>query len=219
MTLAEARDLGAAIGCDFFITGDAQTLRRSPSSGAAYFEAYASLFIVSAATGKLVAWERPRTEAATPADAEKILLATLARDIARYSRTLVAARDEENRKRATVVNMISASPDVIFEDVPAEDSPDAKEFRPPQPYRRLRPAYTETAAQAEAEATVDVLASVDASGEVAGAEVVRWAGFGLDEAAVNTVRQLHFRPAMRAASPVPVRVLLRYNFRRPPKSK
>src|SRR5688572_13776952 len=31
MTLAEARDLGAAIGCDFFVTGVAETLRRSAS--------------------------------------------------------------------------------------------------------------------------------------------------------------------------------------------
>src|SRR5947199_9531232 len=29
MSLQEARDLGAATGADFFITGDAQTLRRS----------------------------------------------------------------------------------------------------------------------------------------------------------------------------------------------
>ena len=29
-SLSEARDLGAALGCDFFILGDTQTLRRSP---------------------------------------------------------------------------------------------------------------------------------------------------------------------------------------------
>ncbi|HEX8098522.1 MAG TPA: hypothetical protein VF507_10815 [Pyrinomonadaceae bacterium] len=46
MTLEEARDLGAAIDCDFFITGDAQTLRRSPSAGPTYYEAYAAVFVV-----------------------------------------------------------------------------------------------------------------------------------------------------------------------------
>ena len=48
--------------------------------------------------------------------------------------------------------------------------------------------------------------------------VVRWAGFGLDEEVVATVRRMHFRPAQREGEPVPVRVLLRYNFRKPPKS-
>jgi hypothetical protein len=54
LSLNEARDLGAALGCDFFILGDAQTLRRSPSTGAVYFESYASVFLVSARTGRLV---------------------------------------------------------------------------------------------------------------------------------------------------------------------
>jgi hypothetical protein len=45
--------------------------------------------------------------------------------------------------------------------------------------------------------------------------VARWAGFGLDEATVNTVRQLHFFPAHRDGVPIPMRVLLRYNFRKP----
>ena len=101
-------------------------------------------------------------------------------------------------------------------DAPEDETAAAREgIRLPQPYRRLRPAYPDTAARADAEATVDVQVEIDANGEVSGVEVVRWAGFGLDEATVNTVRQLHFRPAMREGVPVPMRVLLRYNFRRP----
>ena len=53
LTLGEARDLGAALGSDFFILGDAQTLRRSPSNGPVYFDSYASIFVVSARTGRL----------------------------------------------------------------------------------------------------------------------------------------------------------------------
>ncbi len=66
---------------------------------------------------------------------------------------------------------------------------------------------------------MDVLVDIDARGEVAHVEVVRWAGFGLDEATVHTVRQMHFRPAMRDGAPIPLRVLLRYNFRKPPKEE
>jgi TonB family protein len=65
---------------------------------------------------------------------------------------------------------------------------------------------------------VDALVEIGADGEVADVRVVRWAGFGLDEEVVATIRRMHFHPARRDGEPVPVRVLLRYNFRKPPKS-
>ena len=55
---------------------------------------------------------------------------------------------------------------------------------------------------------------LDADGEVTRAEVVRWAGYGLDESTINTIQQLHFTPAKRDDKPMRLRVLLRYNFRR-----
>jgi TonB family protein len=212
MTLREARDLGAAIGCDFFITGDAQVLRRSPSTGPIYYEAYASIFAVSARTGRLLRWERPSLQASTPGEALRALLAEIDKGEgrARYLHTLRAAQQDE-RQHALVSNGETTT----IELVPEEGSPEAAGLRPPQPFRRLRPAYPETAALAEAEATVDVVLDLDARGEVTRVEVARWAGFGLDEATVNTVRQLHFRPALRDGTPLPMRVLLRYNFRKP----
>ena len=102
----------------------------------------------------------------------------------------------------------------MIEEAPAEAS-EQSGLRLPRPYRRLRPAYPDSAARADAEGTVDVLLDLDKEGEVRNVQVVRWAGFGLDEATVNTVRQLHFFPALRAGAPIPIRVLLRYNFRKP----
>ena len=58
---------------------------------------------------------------------------------------------------------------------------------------------------------------VGSDGEVGEIQVVRWAGFGLDESTVATVRQLHFFPAMKNGTAIPMRVLLRYNFRKPPR--
>ena len=81
----------------------------------------------------------------------------------------------------------------------------------------MRPAYPDSAARAEAEATVDVVVDVGTDGEVGDVQVVRWAGFGLDEITVATVRQLHFFPAMKNGTPIPMRVMLRYNFRKPPR--
>ena len=90
-----------------------------------------------------------------------------------------------------------------------------KDLREPAPYRRLRPAYPDTASRAEAEATVDAAVEIGADGEVGRVEIVRWAGFGLDDSVVSTIRQMHFRPATRDGEAVAVRVLLRYNFRKP----
>ena len=175
MTLAEARSLGAAIGCDFYVTGDAQTIRRSSSARPVYFESYASVFVVSARTGRLVLWERPAAEADRPEQAEGYLLAALDASAAtRYAAGVVDAFEREERER----------------------------FRP--------------ASGVEAEATVDAEAEIGADGEVGRVRIVRWAGFGLDDAVVSTIRQMHFRPAERGGQAVAVRVLLRYNFRRPP---
>jgi TonB family protein len=216
LSLSEARDLGAALGCDFFVLGDAQTLRRSPSTGPVYFESYASVFLVSARTGRLIRWERPNFRAATPAAAEQALFLQLSTDNSSppYVISIHRAQDDERGERelttAEQVPVIEAAPD-------DDKSAEAEGLRLPRPYRRLVPPYPDSAAVAEAEATVDVLVDLDAEGEVTRVEVERWAGFGLDEATIDTVRRLHFFPAKRDGVAIPIRVLLRYNFRKPPK--
>lgn len=217
MALQEARDLGGALGCDFFLTGDAQTLRRSPSSAPIYYEAYASIFIVSTRTGRLILWDRPSFEAASSDEAENSLLNEVGVRAARYRDAINKAEQMELSERAEVLARATADEPVI-EDAPDDEAAAARAgLRLPHPYRRLRPAYPETAARAEAVATVDVQLEIDAEGEVARTEIIRWGGFGLDEATLSTVRQLHFRPAMRGGVPIPIRILLRYNFRKPPK--
>ena len=213
LSLPEARDLGAAIGCDFYILGDAQTLRRSPSSGPIYFESYAALFLVSARTGKLITWERPSFSTATPEASEKLLLAELGTSDRRqrYMTAIRAALADERHERE--VGPERNAP--VIEDSTDGNDGQAQGLRRPRPYRRLKPPYPDTAARADAEATVDVLVDLDKEGEVSHLEIARWAGFGLDDATLNTVRQLRFFPAMRDGAPIPTRVLLRYNFQRP----
>jgi TonB family protein len=216
LSLDEARNLGAVLGCDFFILGDAQTLRRSPSAGSSYFDSYATMFLVSARTGRLVSWERPNFNSSTIAEAEKLLLTELSSENARHRfvSSIRSAQETERSERALTTDqqtpVIEAAPD-------DEKSAEAQGLRMPRPYRRLVPAYPETAARAEAEAMVDVLVDLDAGGEVTRIEVARWAGFGLDQATVETVRRLHFFPALRNGVATPIRVLLRYNFRKPPR--
>ncbi|MBC7930080.1 MAG: energy transducer TonB [Rubrivivax sp.] len=217
MTLGEARSLGASIGSDFYLTGDAQTIRRSSSSRPIYFESYASVFVVSTRTGRLVLWDRPSAEAESAAEAETALLAELDARAARYATTILETGAHEERKRFDTA-AVDESGAVI--DLSSDEGAGAKaDLREPAPYRRLRPVYPDAASRAEAEATVDAAVEIGADGEVGRIEIVRWAGFGLDDEVVSLVRRMHFRPAMRDGEPVAVRVLLRYNFRRPVQAK
>jgi TonB family protein len=121
------------------------------------------------------------------------------------------AREQEREDRALISN--ASVP--LIEEAPGDDTVAANQgLRMPRPYRRLRPTYPESAAVADAEGTVDVLVDVGADGEVLKVDVARWAGFGLDDITVATVRQMHFFPAMREGKSIPMRVLLRYNFRK-----
>jgi TonB family protein len=213
LSLPEARDLGAAIGSDFYIIGESQTLRRSPSTGPIYFESYASLFLVSARTGRLITWDRSSFQAASPQAAEKLLLAEITNkeNLQRYFIAIKRAQEEERHEREVALERNTP----VIEEAPDDARAEANGLQLPRPYKRLRPAYPDTAARADAEGTVDVLVDLDKEGEISRVEVARWAGFGLDQAAVDTARQLHFFPAMREGVAIPMRVLLRYNFRRP----
>src|ERR1041385_8242308 len=70
MSISEARALGGTGGAGFFLLWDAQTLRRSPSTGTVFFESYASVFVVSSRTGRLIAWERPSFRASDEQSSE-----------------------------------------------------------------------------------------------------------------------------------------------------
>ncbi len=217
LTIQQARDLGAAMGCDFYFIGEAQTLRRSPSTKPLYYESYATVFLVSARTGRLILWERPTVQRDAPAESEKALLAILSSGETRQ-RYILAMRRAQEDERAERVNAVESGPQII-EVMSDDDNNTNLEVRAPRPYRRLKPPYPETAARAEVEATVDVLVDIDARGEVGRVEIARWAGYGLDQSVIDTVRQMHFFPAMREGVAIPMRVLLRYNFRKPPVDK
>jgi len=216
MTLGDARDLASAMGCDFFFAGDAQTLRRSPSDGPSYFESFAAIYLVSGRTGKLVSWERLSVRQPNSKDAETALLAELKKSeiLERYQKSLRLALTEEAAARTAKVE--NAAP--VIEVMSDDQTDGTADVRAPRPYRRLKPPYPETAARAEVEAIVDALVDIDARGEVTHAEIARWAGYGLDQSVLDTVKQMHFFPALRGGVAIPMRVLLRYNFRKPLKT-
>lgn len=203
MTTDTAKIVGEAIGCDFFLLVKSANLHRFSLEKKEYFESYAAVYAVSARTGRLVFWKLQSFNGFDEKAAEKLLFestAELAKEIS--ARLPQVFKAELTEKRAK------------FEEVPLEDSPDAKNFRSPLPYRRISPQYTSIANLYSVAATVDAEVDFDENGAILRVEIVRWAGFGLDESVAETVRKMNWRPASRNGKPLPIRVLLRYNFKK-----
>lgn len=203
LTTDEAKTIGATIGGEFFVLVKSENLRRFSFEKKEYFESYAAVFAVSTRTGRLVFWKLQTFSGYEAASAEKLLdesAAQMAKEIA--ERLAAIGKEELNEKREKL-----AEP-------PDENSPDAKNFRAPLPYRRISPKYTPAANLYGVAATVDIEVDFDAEGKITRTEIVRWAGFGLDESVAETVRRMNWRPAMRDGKALPIRVLLRYNFKK-----
>ncbi|MBC7900237.1 MAG: energy transducer TonB [Saprospiraceae bacterium] len=201
MTATEAKRVAAAIGCDYFLIVRTGALRRSSFAKPEYYEAFNVVYLVSARTGRLAFWDLRSFEAGTAADAEKLLLRSaesLASDIAGKIGTIT--KNDMSEKLAGSI-----------EQVPEIDA-QSKTFRPPLPYKRIKPEYTRIAYLYDARATVDISVDIDENGVILRTEIVRWAGFGLDKAVIDAVGKMNWRPAERSGKTLPMRVLLRYNF-------
>jgi hypothetical protein len=195
LTAESAKNIGTVIGSDHFVLIKAATQRRTSSAKPTYYEAYAAIFLVNSRTGLLELWHLESKQGDSPAEAEKLLFQA-APAIANVIASTVRAEK----------NHAESSPEFVLFD------PDNKAMRPTMPYRRFKPEYTPTAFLYEIAATVEAEVSIDANGEIRRIDIVRWAGYGLDEAVIATIRKMNWRPGSRDGKPLPMRVLLRYNF-------
>jgi len=75
------------------------------------------------------------------------------------------------------------------------------------------PEYAEEARKAKYQGTVHLDVDIDTSGNVTGVRVVRSLGLGLDEKAIDAVKQWKFRPAMKNGSLVAVQARVDVSFR------
>lgn len=199
-----ARNIGAVIGCDYFILIRSGNQRRASLEKSSYFEAFAAIFVVSSRTGRLIFWRLQKFEAPTPAEAELLL-----------SNSAVSLASEiSGRLKSVTAEELAEKPVRKLDEMPAEGTPDAKNFRPPMPYKRIKPEYTTTAYLYGVAATVDVFLDVDEKGNIMHIELARWAGYGLDEAVTDAIRKMNWRAGERNGKSLPVRVLLRYNFKK-----
>ena len=73
--------------------------------------------------------------------------------------------------------------------------------------------YPEIAKRAGVEGKVYVLAFVDEKGDVTNVKIIKGLGAGLDEAALNAVKQTKFKPGKQRGKPVKVQVSIPIVFR------
>lgn len=208
LSRAEARALGMSIGCDYYLLGVMQVLRRAVSAEESYYDGIAGLFTVATTSGRLLCFDFSRTRSESESESRRQLTELIKQSWQKSASAIIT--DMIRRRSASEV-----VPPVATEIIELSDSEAAPGMALPVFYQRSKPAYTEQAESLSVNAAVEVEAVFGEDGKVSEAEVVRWAGFGLDEAAVATVRQLRFKPAERDGHPVSLRALVRYNFRRP----
>jgi len=199
LSTGEARRIGEVVGVNDLVLLRSAIQRRASVSKPAYFEGYAIAYVVESRTGGLLAWFIDSVEGANEKDASALL---------------IDRADAVSKKIADAlkVNRFTYFRDPKFAEVPPENSPLAKGLRTPVPYRRLRPEYTEIASMYGVKATMDIEVDIDADGSIARTSIERWAGFGLEDSVEKAVRSMNWRPAERDGKPLPMRVLLRYNF-------
>lgn len=83
---------------------------------------------------------------------------------------------------------------------------------PPSVLSRVEPQYSEEARKARYQGTVVLEAIVRKDGTVDILRVVRSLGFGLDENAIQALKQWHFRPGMKGGVAVDVALNIEVNF-------
>jgi protein TonB len=83
---------------------------------------------------------------------------------------------------------------------------------PPSVIFQVDPEFSEEARKAKFSGNVQVYLVVDANGNPSHVRVVRGVGMGLDEKAVEAVRQYKFKPAMNNGKPVAVDLYIDVNF-------
>jgi periplasmic protein TonB len=83
----------------------------------------------------------------------------------------------------------------------------------PSLIHKVEPEYSEDARKAKHQGTVLLYIEVDPSGKATNIRVIRSLGLGLDEKAIEAVKQWKFKPGYKDGQPVKVQAQIEVNFR------
>lgn len=201
LSIAEARNLGEAVGGDMLMIVDTSVQPRTTLSSPTTYEAFASVHVIGARSGILLGWKLFSVIGDNQADAIQKLIDSMPSasawigSVAVQMNLLEASFNESKKKRVL------------------EDFSDSA-VKAPAPYRRLSPNYTDQARLYGREGTVEIQIDLDADGEIKDTRILRWIGFGLEESVTEAIQKMNWRPAYRGGSPIPSRFVVRYNFKR-----
>ena len=201
----EAQQLGAALGCDFYLQGRVLSARRVNSTHESYFEIQLSLFCIDARTGTLVGFHDFKAQGPFPEHAR----AEAVCEASRLATTVVHEFQAFRKEQRSQLN--DSSEDTVL-DLRSGEVPE--DVTLPIFLKRPRPTTTEAARDADIEAKVEAEIVFGTTGKVEDIRIVRWAGYGLDEAVIQAIRNYAFKPATQAGSPVRIKLLAEFNFRR-----
>jgi protein TonB len=81
-----------------------------------------------------------------------------------------------------------------------------------RPVSMVRPTYTDGARHAHVQGRVRIELFIDERGDVTGVKLLEGLGYGLDEAALDAAKRLHFSPAMRCNKPVAAPFVIAMRF-------
>jgi TonB family protein len=166
--------------------------------------------IVDGRSGALMVFDFISSKATTRESA----LADVVKNLAARAQYYVDGMVDDARLTAVRSDTTASKSREPVEEIPAEGSARAVGFTAPEFLNRVKPEYPPQADLADITATVESTVIFRSDGQVGNIEIMRWAGFGLEESSERAIRQLKFKPAMRDGRPINVRALIQYNFRR-----
>ena len=117
--------------------------------------------------------------------------------------------------------VVDVPADVLF-DIPTGPPPASEpdgpiqvggDVKAPEKISSVQPSYTEIARKARIQGVVIVQAIIDKQGNVTNVKVLKGLPMGLDEAAVDAIKQWKFKPATLNGRPVTVYFNLTVNFK------
>ncbi len=207
LSVDEARGLGLSLGCDYYVIGTAQILRRLASEKEFYFDVYVAGFLVETQSGQLLRFAFEKLQATKETQARKQLFDLTEKIWMQFSDVLKSPPQQAQTNLLDDVYDLTSVETIRLK------------IKSPQFFRRIKPTYTEIASFADITASVEMNVIFRADGQIGSVEITRWAGFGLDESALATIKQLRFEPAKLNERPVNVSAVVRYNFGKEEKAK
>ncbi len=202
----EARRLASTVGATTLVMGGASIRELESDNGKRAFDSVIAVLLIDGASGRLLRYRSFDGSGESRAASVASAFGSLDAEIATW---LPLVDDVERRRESRASDLMwdPAAVDML-------GSPEGGGgLVPPRFFKRPAPKYTDEAERLHVVATVDVVVQFNADGSYGPIDVVRWAGFGLEEAAIEAVRACTFWPARKDGKPITARALLRYNFR------